>query len=252
MADIKRVIGIAIGVGEEIIRAGGEVSRAEDSVSRISKAFGMKRCDVFALNTYIAVSIENIDGDSAVLSRRIKTRGTDLKRLEQINELSRELCDGRANMETAEKILYSANGEKNSVFRCYAISMAVCGVFTLYFGGGIEEACVAALASTITVFLKRKVKNGFGNAVIFTFICSFACGSAGALLIAWGLAQDYGVVAKGDIMLLVPGVSLVCAGRDIISGELLTGLLELIEVLLIAMALAAGFVLPEAFLNGFV
>ena len=54
---------------------------------------------------------------------------------------------------------------------------------------------------------------------------------------------------KGDIMLLVPGVSLVCAGRDLISGELLTGVLELIEALLIAVALAAGFALPESFLN---
>ena len=116
MSDIKRVIQIVVGVGEEIIRAGGEVSRAEDSVTRICMALGMKRCDVFALNTYISVSIENVDGDSAVLSRRIKIRGTDLKRLEQLNELSRELCDGRSDMEAAEKILYVSRGENNSTF----------------------------------------------------------------------------------------------------------------------------------------
>ena len=250
MKEIERVLDIALSVGEEIIRAGGEVSRAEDSVSRICLAFGMSRCDVFAINTYITISIEGNEGESAVKSRRIRGRVTDLKKLERINSLSRDICSGVVDISTAEiMILDMADIRKGNALKNYVISTAVCGTFTLFFGGGIKEAIASIIAAGIMVFLKRTAKNGFGNAVIFTFVCSFLGGMIGAFLVRCGFAEDYSVIAKGDIMLLVPGVSLVCAGRDLISGELLTGVLELIEALLIAVALAAGFALPESFLN---
>ena len=244
------MLGIALGVGEAIIRAGGEVSRAEDSVLRICTVLGMKRCDVFAINTYITVSVENGEGEGAVQSRRIRGRVTDLKKLEFINCLSRDICDGAVGVDEAELALLNMvdKGGSNAL-KNYAVSMAVCGTFTLFFGGDIKEAIASVIAAGIMVFLKRTAKKGFGNAVVFTFICSFLGGTVGAVFARLGFASDYAVVAKGNIMLLVPGVSLVCAGRDIISGELLTGMLEFIEVLLIAVALAAGFALPEAFLT---
>ena len=250
MKEVERVLDVALSVGEGIIRAGGEVSRAEDSVSRICSAFGMKRCDVFAISTYITISIESGEGESAVKSRRIRGRITDLKKLECINSLSRDICSGLVDISSAELCLSCIDtDQRRNTLKNYAVSMAVCGTFTLFFGGGIKEAVASILAAGIMVFLKRTAKNGFGNAVIFTFVCSFLGGLIGAFLVRCGFADDYSVIAKGDIMLLVPGVSLVCAGRDLISGELLTGVLELIEALLIAVALAAGFALPESFLN---
>lgn len=235
-------------LGADIIRCGGEVSRAEDSVARICIALGAERAEVFGINSYISVCVKDYEGETHTVSRRIRGRGTDLGRLEQLNRLSRHICEGKIGIEDAVKRFNERDGE-SPAWLTYLASTLVCSVFTLYFGGTLVEAIAAGIAATVTVWLKRKAGSGFGNAVVFTFICSVLCGSAGALLTLIGFAADYSMIAKGDIMLLVPGVSIVCAGRDIICGELLTGLLGFIETILIALALAVGFALPELFVS---
>lgn len=250
MALINKIADVAARIGKGLIESGGEVSRAEDSICRICFSLGMSECNVVALNSFIIIGIEDPDGECVTVCRRIKKRTIDLGRLELLNELSREICDGRINLVSASEVLRQGSGVKASSLTVYAASMAVCAVFTLYFGGGWREAVVSALAAAVTVTMKKRIKNEFGNAVIFTFVCSVSAGICGAIGVLVGMARDYAVIAKGDIMLLVPGLSLICAGRDIICGDFLTGLLEFIETLLIALALAAGFALPELLLNG--
>ena len=250
LKDIRRIAEFAVDFGADVIRCGGEVSRAEDSIMRICSALGAERTNVFAINSYISVCVEDPFEESEMVSRRIKGRETDLGRLEYLNQLSRWICDGKMKISDAEQALDVECGEASVLFT-YIASMLVCSVFTLFFGGGIREAIVAGIAAIVTVMLKRKLKKRFGNAVAFTFVSSFLCGSLGAFLVVLGVAIDYSMIAKGDIMLLVPGVSIVCAGRDLICGELLTGLLGFVETVLIAIALAAGFALPEILINIF-
>ena len=244
LEDIRRVANFAVEFGADIIRCGGEVSRAEDTVSRICGAMGVERCEVFAINSYISVCTCDSMGNAEMISRRIKNRGTDLLRLEYLNRISRALCSGEIDLSEATSRFFLKNDKRRVPF-IYLASCLVCLVFTLYFGGRLAEAAVSGIAATVTVWLKRKAKNGFGNAVSFTFISSFLCGTVGAVLVLLGFASEYSLIAKGDIMLLVPGVSIVCAGRDVICGELLTGLLEFTEAILIAIALVSGFALPE-------
>lgn len=248
LKNTRCVAEFALKLGADIIRCGGEVSRAENSASMVCMALGARRCDVFAISSYISICVIGEGDDGVTLSRRIRGRGTDLSRLERLNQISRDICAGDIAVNEAEK-RFSERASASAVWLSYLTSMLVCAVFTLYFGGGIREALVSGGAAFVTVWLKRKAKNGFGNAVAFTFVCSVACGTAGAICVLLGLASDYSMIAKGDIMLLVPGVSIVCAGRDIIGGELLTGLLGFIETVLIAVALAAGFALPELILR---
>lgn len=244
LRETEGAVEFAAELGADIIRCGGEVSRAEDSVARICFALGAVRAEVFGINSYISVCVKDPEGNTHTVSRRIRNRGTDLGRLERLNQLSRHICEGKIGLEDARKLFEDRAGG-TSVWLTYIASTLVCTVFTLYFGGALREAIAAGIAAIVTVWLKRKAGNGFGNAVVFTFVCSVLCGGAGAVLTLIGFASDYSMIAKGDIMLLVPGVSIVCAGRDIICGELLTGLLGFIETILIALALAAGFALPE-------
>ena len=63
-----------------------------------------------------------------------------------------------------------------------------------------------------------------------------------------GMAKNYDAVAIGNIMLLVPGISLVSAARDFISGDLLSGIMRFVESVLVALAIAVGFALPSLLL----
>ena len=54
----------------------------------------------------------------------------------------------------------------------------------------------------------------------------------------------------GNIMLLIPGMALTNSIRDLLCGDIVAGLLRLVESLLIALAIAAGYSIPLILLGG--
>ena len=80
------------------------------------------------------------------------------------------------------------------------------------------------------------------NSVVSQFIITFLAGFAVAVMtsvVPW-LHQDE--VTIGVIMLLVPGVALTNSLRDILLGDTLSGILRMIEALLLAATLAIGII----------
>ena len=70
---------------------------------------------------------------------------------------------------------------------------------------------------------------------------SFICG-LGIMAVA-GIWTDISpdLVMIGDIMLLIPGVAMTNATRDMLSGDTISGVMRFVESLLWAVALALGF-----------
>ena len=54
----------------------------------------------------------------------------------------------------------------------------------------------------------------------------------------------------GNIVLLIPGMALANSIRDLLCGDIVAGLLRLVESLLVALAIAAGYSLPLFLLGG--
>ena len=53
----------------------------------------------------------------------------------------------------------------------------------------------------------------------------------------------------GNIMLVIPGLQLTTSLRDMLNGDIITGGLNLVEAVLKAMAVAAGFALPWTYIH---
>ena len=79
------------------------------------------------------------------------------------------------------------------------------------------------------------------NEVTFQFAASFLTGCAicGFTLLRPFLHMDK--IMIGDIMLLIPGLMSTNAIRDVLIGDTLSGIIRLIAALLLAAALALGF-----------
>lgn len=58
------------------------------------------------------------------------------------------------------------------------------------------------------------------------------------------------MIIIGNIMLLIPGVVLTNSIRDMLSGDMISGLLRLSESVVLAVAIAIGFALSTALLGG--
>lgn len=79
------------------------------------------------------------------------------------------------------------------------------------------------------------------NEVTFQFAASFLTGCAicGFTLLCPFLHMDK--IMIGDIMLLIPGLMSTNAIRDVLIGDTISGIIRLIAALLLAAALALGF-----------
>lgn len=56
-----------------------------------------------------------------------------------------------------------------------------------------------------------------------------------------GIGENLDKIMIGGIMLIIPGVALTNSVRDLLLGDVITGLLRLCESLLVAASVAAGF-----------
>lgn len=244
----QAVLALAVEIGCRLQESGAEIYRAEEAVRRIFQAYGLDSGQVFAIPNCLIVSVLDAGGKPLSRLRRIPYHGTDIDRLERVYDYCRHVCQTAPPVEEALAGLYALEAGR----RTFPVWMQLLGYFvggfgfTLFFGGG--AACAAAggacsLASGLClIFLGRLQVNPFFSTVWAAFVSALlALG-----LVGLGLGADAGVVTIGALMTLTPGVVFTNFMRDIIAGDMVAGLIKLVEALLTGGAIAIGTFLAMA------
>ena len=95
--------------------------------------------------------------------------------------------------------------------------------------------CGLAIGASL-LFMARLGTNLFFKTIAGGFVCALL---AVALTVV-GLGQHASLIITGAIMTLVPGIVITNFMRDIIAGDLISGLIKLAEALLTATGIALG------------
>ena len=88
------------------------------------------------------------------------------------------------------------------------------------------------------------------NRVLSNLISSFVMSALAFLSVRIGLVKSAEMIVIGNIMLLIPGVLLTNSIRDMISGDTMTGILRFAEAIIMALAIAGGYILAFYVLGG--
>lgn len=234
---LLRVLSMAAHI---VLENGGETYRADDVVSYIGPALGADSADIFTTPTGIMLTI-NIGGESYTLVKTINKRTINLKKINDVNEVSRRIASGRMDLWEADRRLSEINVEtsKNPVPNILAAGLSS-GFFAMLFGGGVVDFLIA-LAAGITI---AYISSLFGEDDMFHFIISIV-GGAVAAIYATVFHSIFGVgsidrVIVGGITPLLPGLAMTNAIRDTMRGDLISGTARLMEALLKAVAIASG------------
>lgn len=241
---------LALDVGEGMLKSGGEVSRVEQTVERICRAYGAVHVEVFSIISMINASVHMPDGTHMVQMRRIKSTGTDMYRLEQFNKISRDICMRTPPLAEFDQRIKEAKGRvaypKWATIPASAVAAAA---FAVFFGGGAVEAITAlligALLGVIDLFASNRV-----NELAKTVVAAFAAGLLSSLASILVRGADSGIIMIGTIMLLVPGVAFGTALRDLLCGDLIAGGLKTVQACLAALMIAFGYLLSMAVMGG--
>lgn len=241
MSQEEIILDGVLDAGEILLKAGAEVSRVEDTVRRISSAYGFVRTDVFVITSNIVVTVHMADGNNMTQTRRITGRSTNMRKIEQINALSRRVCDQPIPAdEFQEAIARISNLPVYSDHIILAAYLIIAWAFAVFFGGTMRDGAAAAVCSLVAYGLSYYGEKIRLQPIILIIVESTAI-SFFALLTVWiRLGSHINYIIIGNIMLLIPGVALMTAVRDMIMGDTISGVLGICEAVVRAMAIAIG------------
>lgn len=244
-------IGVALDIGAQILISEGEISRVEDTVSRISRAYGAERVDVFAITSLIVISVSDRSGNSITLSRRIYGNRKNFRRVEEMNALSRRICASPVTPAEARQLYHEAMAR--SAPRTWARALGtliVCASFTIFFGGSVGD-CLASVLVGIGVFAMELISDRLSvNKILYNLNAAFVAGVCAILTVYIGVGDSVDQIMFGVIMLLIPGASLTGAIENLMVGDTLSGLMGAAEAIIKSLALAAGVALALTVLGG--
>lgn len=246
---MDQIQALAILAGEIMLRNGAETSRVEETMEHIARACGAAKVESFVIPTGVFLTVTDGTGYSSTTMRRIKDRTINLDRISKVNELSRRLVDQRMGYQDAKNVLERIARERTGF--SWGPSMAASGFVgggaaILQDSAGVAEIAAAFFTAAAVRFIAHIVTQLKGVRFMFEFCGAMAAASIGLLVHAVWPNLNRDIIIIGGIMPLVPGVAITNAIRDIIAGDLLSGLSRGSEAALTAGAVAMGVVLVLA------
>lgn len=237
-----QILKCALDLGEMMHICGGEVSRVEDTVSRICYAYGAERVDTLTITSSIIVTVITADGEIITQTRRIKGQSRDMEKLDKLNRLSREICNMHIPIDRVSDEIRRISSERPMPWLVIALGSVVAAAsFTVFFGGSWRDM-LAAAAVAVVIFLSERLKTVIHtNKIVHYLLTSFVSGAISVGLVSLGVGENINAIIIGAIMLLIPGVSITGALEDLLTGDTITGLLIFCESIVTAIAIAVGF-----------
>ena len=238
-------LNIPILAGELLLIHGAEIRRVERTIERIATALGVSNSDSYVTPTGLFVTIE-YEGALYTFVRSIHVRGYHMSALVDINDLSRRFCAGEVERGDMRSQLEKLRNPEPIPFRRWKMAVAA-GL------GGMGFAYIVGLRSPLA--LVYAAINGFCVSLIQEFIASRFTTSPAISIVVGSMmlttmtlmypnlgALDRDLVNLGGIALMLPGVALSTAIRELTQGDLLSGIARIAEAIITLTLIATGVV----------
>lgn len=250
MGDSQReLLDATLELGRRMVQSGAEVRRVEDTIRRVLRAYHAKSVEVFSISSMVLCTVRYADGTIWTQSKRIIGYGVNLRKLELYNALAREICRTPLSPQEFRSRLQEIARSRNRDWVDAACYMLSAGSMAPFFGGNLADALAAALLGLVVFIFDRFLKTPKTNSIVYTL---FACLVSGLLSIGFvriGLGTHLDKILISVVFLFIPTLAFCNSIKDMLYGDILTGMYRLVEALLIATALTAGFFLAKLLLH---
>lgn len=238
----ENLLTVIMNLGKEMLMCGAEVNRVEDTIFRLCTAYGLDNAEIFSITSLILVTVRDHDGASFAQSRRINSYIFNVYRLEELNDLSRTVCKTLPSAEDFQVMLDEIikHSHYNKFLRLLGFILTSGGFCLLFKGSLLDAACAAGIS--VIVFLIERFFTIFSiNGMLYNLLSALVSGTLAFYITNLNIGAHLDKIMIGDIMLLIPGLMLTNAIKDMMNGDTMAGFLRFCEALLTALAIALGF-----------
>ncbi len=237
----REALDVASLAGDILLASGAEIFRVEETIFRIAQAYGVDSSNAFVLSSGIFLTAGSEREKDFASVRHIPLSAARLDRVTAVNQLSREIVEGRHTPQEAHRLLLEIQSmpPKPKLHQILASGIGS-GCFCFLFGGDPVDSLVA-FASGILLYLyllllvrgrlSKIATNITGGALVTLF---------GIFMYQCGLGHHLGEIIIGSIIPLVPGVAFTTAIRDIADEDYIAGAVRMLDALLVTFCIAMG------------
>ena len=243
-SSLEQVIDVCLRAGNVMLKNGAETSRVEETITRLGRAFGVRTVHSFATPTGLFVSMADEEREKTRMLRITGTATINLSKVHEVNDLSRRCERGLVSLfELSERLTHIDRVPYTYRLRYQHVAAAISsGAFALLFGGSWPEFVVGAVCG----WLSNSVWGIIGERVpvfLRTFFAAFVGVIMAVIGVKYSLATHVEAAILGAVIPLVPGVAVTNSVRDLMAGELLSGVARAAEAMLTAFAIAVAVAL---------
>lgn len=236
--ETERLLNFCCEIGRDLMENGAEIYRVEESIRYILEAYGRRDNEVFAIPACIIVNIQ--EGErNYTKSVRSKGAANNLRKLDRLNALCREICRDAPDMEENRRRLEAVMSEPRYPLAVSYLAYGLTALFyTLFWGGNLLDALAAFPCGLIVKWTLSAMGRVRANVFFTNLLAGMLMALPPLLLRRRGINADMCII--GTIMLLVPGVAITNVARDVLAGDFVTAVSRMAEVLIVAMGIAVG------------
>jgi uncharacterized membrane protein YjjP (DUF1212 family) len=241
--DAHRAVDLSLRTGELLLSGGASAAEVTETCAAVARAGGLGRveCDI----TFTSITVSgHLPGDPAPVSglRLVRFRELDYSRVSAVHGVVTDLVEGRTAPAEADERLRAVAAARHPYGRVLVTTARalLAAAVALLLGAG-PTVTAAAFGATVLVDLaidalgRRGIPAFFQNAVGGFIATSVALG-----LVAADVGVRPSLVVAGGIVLLLPGVTLVGAVHDAITGFYVTASARAFETFLLTAGIVSG------------
>lgn len=232
---------VVVLAGEILLANGAEIFRVEETMWHIAHYYNMDTLETFLIANGIFATAEGKDYMLRAKIKHVTTGNTDLGKIEAVNDLSRKIVSGTYTLDDAyERLLdIQQQRDKNYLKQLGAYGVC-CSSFCYLLGGTYADAVIAFFSGIILgcliLYTTRRTAVKTLMIIIGSGVATFFC----IMMHRLGLGDNLDKMIIGSIIPLVPGVSFTNAVRDLMENNYLSGMVRMMDALLVAMSMAIG------------
>ncbi len=250
--DYELLLNEIINIGKEMIKSGAETDRAEDSMYRMLESYHLEQCSVFAIQSDIQATIKPVGGHFITQIRRIHKVGFNYDRLDYLNNLSRYICKNTPSVEEIREKYEGVMERKPQPEYLKYLAAVMGGVgFGVYFGCDPLDTVVGIIICVlIEVYLGNLLDKKEHNLVVYNLVIAFLSSAAVFLAGKIGFGHHPDRIVLGLNMVLISGLGVANGIRDVVNRAFLSGILNIANACLGAIAIACGTGLAMVLFQG--
>ncbi len=246
MDDNSKIMELAYEAGAILLENGAEISRVDETMRRIAGHYGVNDESFFVLSNGIMATAKGF-----ARTKFIPIKGTSLDKVVAVNQLSREVSEGKCDLEQLESRLKAIRAMRpKPAWEQISASAFGSAAFCIIFGGGFADSIAAFVAGLVLwvymLFVGYRHLSRIAGAITGGLLATLLCG----VMFRMGLGTHLSNMIIGAIIPLIPGVPFTNGIRDLAHEDYIAGVTRLLDALLtffcISMGVALAFMLDAA------